>query len=129
MASRFNFGDEFKKIILAGVGAAAVTAEKAEQVVDYCVQKGEMTVEQGKVVNEELKHTVKEKVNATKEKFKKQTKFDDVLKAVDDLSDEEIEALKNKLNKKQDEKNADVEEAEVVEDDDDTEAAEDDKTE
>ena len=29
MANRFNFGDEFKKILLAGVGAAAVTAEKA----------------------------------------------------------------------------------------------------
>ncbi|MGN0193547.1 MAG: phasin family protein [Pseudoramibacter sp.] len=126
MASRFNFGDEFKKVLLAGVGAAAITAEKAEQVVDYCVQKGELTVEQGKVVNEELKHSVKEKVNATKEKFKKQTKFDDVLKAVDDLSDEELEALKNKLNKKEDEKAADVEEAEVVEDE---EKEEDSKTE
>jgi polyhydroxyalkanoate synthesis regulator phasin len=124
MASRLNFGDEFKKILLAGVGAAAITAEKAEQVVDYCVQKGELTVEQGKVVNEELKHNVKEKVNATREKFKRQTKFDDVLKAVDNLSDEELEALKNKLNQKQDEKAADVEEADVVDDEADEAKAE-----
>ena len=110
MANRFNFGDEFKKILLAGVGAAAVTAEKAEQVVNYCVEKGELTVEQGKVVNEELKHSVKEKVDATKEKFKKKTNFDDVLKAVDDLTDEQIAALKEKLEKA---KAEDVEDADV----------------
>ncbi|MSS20023.1 hypothetical protein [Pseudoramibacter porci] len=124
MANRFNFGDEFKKIILAGVGAAAVTAEKAEQVVNYCVEKGELTVEQGKVVNEELKHSVKEKVDATKEKFKKKTNFDDVLKAVDDLSDEQIAALKEKLEKAkaEDVEDADVEDAQTEETDSDAKA-------
>lgn len=122
MANRFNFGDEFKKIILAGVGAAAVTAEKAEQVVNYCVEKGELTVEQGKVVNEELKHSVKEKVDATKEKFKKKTNFDDVLKAVDNLTDEQIEALKEKLEKAKAEDVEDVEDAQTTETDSDTKA-------
>lgn len=124
MANRFNFGDEFKKILLAGVGAAAVTAEKAEQVVNYCVEKGELTVEQGKVVNEELKHSVKEKVDATKEKFKKKTNFDDVLKAVDDLTDEQIAALKEKLEKAkaEDVEDADVEDAQTEETDSDAKA-------
>ena len=124
MANRFNFGDEFKKILLAGVGAAAVTAEKAEQVVNYCVEKGELTVEQGKVVNEELKHSVKEKVDATKEKFKKKTNFDDVLKAVDDLTDEQIAALKKKLEKAkaEDVEDADVEDTQTEETDSDAKA-------
>lgn len=124
MANRFNFGDEFKKILLAGVGAAAVTAEKAEQVVNYCVEKGELTVEQGKVVNEELKHSVKEKVDATKEKFKKKTNFDDVLKAVDDLTDEQIAALKEKLEKAkaEDVEDADVEDTQTEETDSDAKA-------
>ena len=124
MANRFNFGDDFKKILLAGVGAAAVTAEKAEQVVNYCVEKGELTVEQGKVVNEELKHSVKEKVDATKEKFKKKTNFDDVLKAVDDLTDEQIAALKEKLEKAkaEDVEDADVEDTQTEETDSDAKA-------
>ena len=57
-----NLGDEMKKIILAGIGAAATTAEKSKEVVDQLVKKGEITVEQGKVLNEELKHNIKEKL-------------------------------------------------------------------
>lgn len=55
--------------MLAGVGAVAVTAEKSKELLDEMVKKGELTVEQGKVLNEELKHnirqTMKEKVNVS----------------------------------------------------------------
>lgn len=54
--------EEAKKIFLAGLGAAAVTAEKSKQIVDELVKKGELTLEQGKVLNEELRHNVAEKV-------------------------------------------------------------------
>jgi polyhydroxyalkanoate synthesis regulator phasin len=54
--------EEAKKIFLAGLGAAAVTAEKSKEVVDELVKKGELTLEQGKVMNEELRHNVAEKV-------------------------------------------------------------------
>ena len=57
-----TFGDELKKIMLAGIGAAATTVEKSKEVVDTLVKKGELTVEQGKVLNEELKHNIKEKL-------------------------------------------------------------------
>ena len=49
-----------KKILLAGIGAAATTAEKSKEILDDLVKKGELTVEQGKVLNEELKHNVKQ---------------------------------------------------------------------
>lgn len=62
-----GLGENLKKVILAGIGAAAVTAEKSKELLEEMVKKGELTVEQGKVLNEELKHnirkTVKEKVN------------------------------------------------------------------
>lgn len=54
--------EEMRKIFLAGLGAVAVTAEKSKAIVDELVKKGEVTVEQGKVLNEELKHHVSEKV-------------------------------------------------------------------
>ena len=43
-----NISDDLKKIMLAGIGAVATTAEKSKEVVDALVKKGELTVEQGK---------------------------------------------------------------------------------
>ena len=57
-----NFSEDLKKVLLAGIGAVAVTAEKSKEVVEDVVKKGELTVEQGKVLNEELKHNVAEKL-------------------------------------------------------------------
>ena len=50
-----DMSDTARKIFLAGVGAVATTAEKSSQLVDDLVKKGELTVEQGKTLNEELK--------------------------------------------------------------------------
>ena len=47
-----KFSDNIKKVILAGIGAVAVTAEKSKDLLDEMVEKGELTVEQGKVLNE-----------------------------------------------------------------------------
>ncbi|MBW3088313.1 phasin family protein [Bifidobacterium sp. 82T24] len=53
----FNFndlGEGLRTIFLAGVGAVATGAEKGQQIVDDLVKKGELTVDQGKVLNSEL---------------------------------------------------------------------------
>lgn len=44
-----------KKLLLAGIGAMAYTYEKATLAVDEMVKKGELTVAQGRELNEELK--------------------------------------------------------------------------
>jgi len=51
-----DLGEELRKIVLAGIGAIAMTAEKSQELVEMLVKKGELTVEQGKIFNEELKH-------------------------------------------------------------------------
>ena len=80
-----KISDSMKKILLAGIGAAATTAEKSKEILDDLVKKGELTVEQGKVLNEELKHNVKQT-------FKKDEQDPaDVLKG---RTPEQIEALK-----------------------------------
>lgn len=56
----FDFGDGLRKVFLAGVGALATTVEKSQEIVDDLVKKGELTVEQGKALNAELKHKVAE---------------------------------------------------------------------
>lgn len=46
--------DVIRKTFLAGVGAVATGAEKSQELVNDLVRKGEITVEQGKTLNEEL---------------------------------------------------------------------------
>lgn len=86
-----KISDSMKKILLAGIGAAASTAEKSKEILDDLVKKGELTVEQGKVLNEELKHNVKQT-------FKKDEAQDpaDVLKG---MTPEQITALKGAIAK------------------------------
>ena len=60
-----NLSEELKKILLAGIGAVATTIEKSKDVVDELVKKGELTVEQGKTLNEELKHNLTKKTEKT----------------------------------------------------------------
>ncbi len=81
--------DGIKKFFLAGVGAVATTVEKSQEIVGELVEKGELTVEQGKSLNEELKHKIKADISKTPEE-----KADNIISG---LSDEEIEALKSKL--------------------------------
>lgn len=93
-----NLGDDLKKIILAGIGAAALTSEKAKQMIDEFVKKGELTVEQGKVLNEELKHNVARKVKETVSiNVTGPETVDDISKAASRLTPEELEELKTKI--------------------------------
>lgn len=62
-----GLGENIKKLLLAGIGAVAVTAEKSKEVLDELVKKGELTVEQGKELNEELKHTLKKTMKENEE--------------------------------------------------------------
>lgn len=53
------------KAFLATVGAVAITAEKSQQVVEDLVKKGELTVQQGKSLNQELSRKAKEAAQET----------------------------------------------------------------
>ncbi|HEX3018423.1 MAG TPA: phasin family protein [Caproicibacter sp.] len=91
-------GEEAKKIFLAGLGAAAVTAEKSKQVIDELVKKGELTIEQGKVLNEELKHNVSEKVKQhVTVNVTVSADVDSVKKAIDKMSPQDLQAVKTKI--------------------------------
>ena len=49
-----NIGDGFKNIFLAGIGAMAYTGERGKEIIDQLVEKGEITLDQGRELNEEL---------------------------------------------------------------------------
>ncbi len=84
-----KLGEGLKKILLAGIGAVAVTAEKSQVVLDDLVKKGEITVEQGKELNKELQRNIK----STFDKGGK----DDVADQLAKMSADELAALKAKI--------------------------------
>jgi polyhydroxyalkanoate synthesis regulator phasin len=88
--------DDIKKALLASIGAAALTVEKSSEIVDTLVKKGEITVEQGKALNQELKHKVEEE--------KAEGSKPDVKSFVDSLSDEDLAKLKEALAAKEEKK-------------------------
>ena len=88
-----QLGEDLRKLILAGVGAAAATKEKSEVIFQELVRKGELTVEQGRVLNEELKHNLREAIleNVTVNVL---DMSEDIMSSVKDMDDEQLEALK-----------------------------------
>lgn len=77
-----------RKLIVASVGAADLGCEKLGQLLDECVARGEVTVEKGRVLNEELKRTCKQAARDADEK---------PAVDVDAMSADEREALLQKL--------------------------------
>ena len=108
-----QLSDGIRKLILVGIGAVAATKEKSEVILDELVKKGELTVEQGKVLNEELKHNIKDAIrdNVTlhivtdEDEEKPEDGGDegeavpqgDLMDAVDSMDDEQLTALKARI--------------------------------
>ncbi len=92
-----ELGENIKKLILAGIGTAAVTAEKSKEILDDLVKKGELTVEQGKVLNQELRHDFKEKVKKNVNVSVKPTSPDELKNLLDRMSPEQIADLKEQI--------------------------------
>ena len=91
-----NRGFDFKHIFFAGIGAVAMTAEKAHELVSELIEKGEMTVEQGIIINDELKSNIGAKIRSAADVVdppKKPT----VTEMMDSMSQEELAAVKAKL--------------------------------
>ncbi|HEY5587044.1 MAG TPA: phasin family protein [Ruminiclostridium sp.] len=94
-----NISNDLKKIVLAGIGAVATTAEKSRQMLDELVKKGEFTVEQGKILNEELKRNVRNmpKENCTDAVGEEKATASSIVNQLGKMSKKEIADLKDKL--------------------------------
>ena len=126
-----------RKLLLAGIGAAAIAKEKGGEVLDLLSKRGEVTVAQGKVLNEELKRNLKETVRenvetarenmeTVKESVKESLKDnvqvhviypeDDLMNAVDGMDEEQLAALKERIAARENAKEA-AEETETKDED------------
>ena len=100
-AHTMELGEGIKKILLAGIGTAAVTAEKSKEVLDELVKKGELTVEQGKVLNQELRHNIKESVKKNVNVTLKPSNPDELKEVLGKMTPDQLAALKEQISKMQ----------------------------
>ena len=105
--------DNLKKVILAGIGAVATTAEKSKDVLDDMVKKGELTVEQGKVLNEELKHNLKQTVKNNVNVKVKVTTPEELSELLDKMTPGQLEALKAQIKEKESTVDSEAEEVDA----------------
>ena len=94
-----GLGENVKKLLLVGVGAAATTVEKSKEILDDLVEKGELIVEQGKALNEELKHNIKKTVEENVKNTEKADPVEELDELLEKMTPEQIEALKERLLK------------------------------
>ena len=92
-----ELGENMKKLLLAGIGTAAVTAEKSKEILDDLVKKGELTVEQGKALNQELRHDLREKVKSNVNVSIKPSTPEELTELLGKMTPEQIAALKEQI--------------------------------
>ena len=85
-----ELGEGIKKFFLIGIGATAMSVEKSGEILGDLVKKGELTVEQGKALNQELRHNAEEKRKKADEEKKNRNLSD----LVSGLTAEDLAKLK-----------------------------------
>ena len=90
-----KLGESLKKLLLIGIGTAAVTAEKSKEVLDDLVKKGELTVEQD--LNK-TKHNIKEALKDNVNVSVKASTPEELQTLLEKMTPEQIEQLKQQIS-------------------------------
>ncbi len=101
--------EELKNIVLMGLGAMALTTDKAKELREELLEKGTKLYQEGKVANEELKHNIEQKIkeSVTVVVEEKDITKEDIMKAVEMMNEDEKEELRSLLGKKEKNKKKD----------------------
>ena len=94
--------EELRDIVLMGLGAMSLTSEKAKEIKEDLIQKGEEAYKNGKILNEELKYNLKEKIFSN-EDSKTELTEEEVINYFQTLSEEEKKCFLQKLTEEKEE--------------------------
>lgn len=84
--------NDLKKVLLAGIGLTAMTVDKADSLVKELVEKGRLTVEEGKELEQELKRQSKEEAQELL------NKLDAKKSSVEYATKDDVKRLEEKLD-------------------------------
>lgn len=92
--------EDLKKILLAGIGSIAYTYEKSSKVIEDLVQKGKLSIEEGKELSSELKKNIKNSSDEISEKVMPLTKKElyILLEDMQFASKLQVQELKNEIS-------------------------------
>lgn len=90
-----KLSDDVRKVMMAGIGALSTVAEKTQETIDSLAKKGETALEHGQVLNERLRHKIRQAFQEGEADVK--SAKDEILKALDRLTPEELKEVKEKL--------------------------------
>ena len=110
-----SLGDGVKKVLLAGIGTVAVTAEKSKEVLDKMAERGEAAVEQGKVLNQELRHNIKKTIKENVNVSVRTSSPEELDELLEKMTPEQMALLKQRIDEME-KKQEEFEAAETVED-------------
>lgn len=91
--------DLLKKVFFAGIGSLALTYEKANDLVQDLVERGKITVEQGKKLNEELKRVVEDNKSNAQNIADVENNIKNHLDSLNLATKEDLETLSNRIDK------------------------------
>lgn len=95
MNEKATLGDVLEKVFLMGVGAATLTREAVQEVVDELVKRGQMTREQGQqIIDKAADRVVEESGNV---RGKASGAYQDALHAAGVATQEYVEALERRI--------------------------------
>jgi len=99
--------EDFKKIIYMGLGAMYMTSEKAKDLKEELLEKGQELYDKGVIANEELKHNIKEAIREQErqnDSSNGECCCGDIYDRVRKMSPEEKEKLRKILNEDREKK-------------------------
>lgn len=101
-----SIDEDLRKLVLAGLGAASVAAEKTGETIDALAKHGEEVLAQGKDINQRLRHEIQKVIKDTEKPVTTASGKDEVMDALDKLSPEERKAVREKLEQLDQNENA-----------------------
>ena len=96
MNDKMPISDMLQRVFLLGVGAATLTIEKIQELVDELVKKGQLTKEEGEALLENAAERAREQSVSLKETAS--DTYQDTLRAMGIASREEIEELQHRIS-------------------------------
>lgn len=91
--------DLLKKIFFAGVGSLALTYDKASDLVKDMVERGQITVEQGKKLNEELKRVVEDNKPSAQNISEVENNIKNYINSLNLATKEDLDVLSDRIEK------------------------------
>lgn len=89
-----------KNLLMAGIGTMAYSYEKGTELIEEMVKKGQLTINEGKELNEELKKKAKAEKKETEEQGAVTAdKLKEILASLNLATKKDIEDLNERINK------------------------------